>query len=293
MKRRRSPRRVRVALRPARARYRTRRVATSLLKPAVVLLLTAGTLAWGTGAVRETLSSAQWTRVQGVEIVPLSLQDGTPPEGFDRAIGLSAGDSQFAFSTWKISRRLLDQFPELERVRARRSLDGRVRVFFSRRRAVAKVWEGGQWLGMDKEGDLFPFRVFAPEEAPPEALMPEERLRPLPILAGVPPGSLARPYLEFADLLRRLPESWVRGFYKMKLTPSGNGLLYLKEGEVVHWGRPLPLPTLVQEKSRRLERVLKDARVAEGVDVARFVDDRRIAVKLKKESDAGRGTRDR
>jgi hypothetical protein len=273
-------RRLRVAYRPARARYRTR-AAASVLRPVLLLTALGGGLAWGGGQAREAWQRAAWNRIRAVEVAPASLQDGTPPEGFQRAVGLSAGQPTFGFSARDTAKRLQTQFPELARVRVRRTLNGGVKVVYHRRRAAAKVWSDGQWLGMDPDGGLFPLRVFAPEDAPPENVLPEERSRPLPIFANVPAGPAAAPSLAFVELLRRLPQPWARGFYKMKLTSGGQALLFLKEGPLVHWGDVTADEARVLAKAERLERVLRDPRTAGGVETARFVDDRRIAVKPK------------
>jgi hypothetical protein len=275
-----APRRVKVAFRPARARYRTK-AAVSVIKPLLALAVVAGALVWGVGTVRDVMTRSQWLRVSTVEIAPLALQDGTPPEGFDRAMGVKPGDSQFSFSARRLRKRLRAQFPELATVRVRRGLDGTVTILYARRVAVAKVWDKGQWLGMDMDGGVFPMRVFTPEDAPPENALPGESARPLPILSGVPSGDAARPYLEFVGLLQRLPQSWTRGFYKMKIAPSGRGTLYFKDGPTVVWGTPAPSEDVVRVKADRLARVLRDPRLVDGVETARFVDDRRIAVKPK------------
>gem|GEM_PF-2402776 len=276
-------RRNRVALRPARARYRTR-AAVSLAKPLVILAAGAGALFWGGSAARQAWIRADWNRVRAVILVPGAPQDGTVPDGMERALGIGAGDPLFGFSAGATERRLQLQFPELKSVRVRRTLDGKVRVVYLRRRAAAKVWDNGQWLGMDEEGGVFPLRVFAPEDAPPEGLLPEEGRQPLPIVSGVPPGPAARGPLEFAGILRRLPQPWARTFYKMKLAPSGEAVLFLKDGPVVRWGEPVPEEAVVQAKAERLERALRHPRLTGGAESVRFVDDRRIAVKPKLET---------
>ena len=288
MIRRGRPRSVRVAYRPARARYRTR-AAASVLKPLILIAAGAAVLAWGAGAAREAWGRAAWTRVRGVTVVPAALQDGAPPDGLERAAGISAGDSLFGFSSLAADRRLRTQFPELEEVRVRRTLEGRVRIVFRRRRAAAKVWDDGQWLGMDEEGGLFPLRVFVPEGdspgedssggAPPLSAL--ERNAPLPILSGVPAGPAARPALAFLDLFQRLPQPWAKGFYKMKLAPSGEAALFFKDGPLVRWGEVVVDEGVVFAKADRLERVLRDPRLKGGAESVRFVDDRRLAVKPK------------
>jgi cell division septal protein FtsQ len=206
----------------------------------------------------------------------------------ERALGVSVGDSLFGFSAGGTEKRLRLQFPELKSVQVGRTLAAQVRVVYLRRRAAAKVWDNGQWLGMDEEGGVFPLRVFAPEDAPPEGILPEERTRPLPILSGVSPGPSARAALEFAGILRRLPQPWARTFYKMKLASSGEAVLFLKDGPVVRWGEPAPEEAVVQAKAERLERALRHPRLAGGAESVRFVDERRIAVKPKLEA---RGSR--
>lgn len=292
MIRRRPVRRLRVAYRPAHARYRTR-AAASVVKPIFFLAVLAGGGAWGSTAARDAWARATWTRVKNVAVAPVSLRDGNPPEGFQRAIGIQPGDSFFTFSSGKTAERLEAQFPELDDVRIRRTLSGGVRVLFQRRRAAAKVWENGQWLGMDERGGVFPLRVFAPEDAPPPNVLPEESSRPLPILANVAAGPSARPILGFVEILRRLPQPWARGFYKMKMTPAGEALLYLKGGPVLLWGDVTRDEARIQAKSERLERVLHDPRLAEGVESVRFVDDRRIAAKpmIRQTSVAGKASK--
>ncbi len=272
-----------MAYRPARARYRTR-AAASVLKPLLLIAVGAAVLAWGAGAAREAWGRAAWTRVRGVAVVPATLQDGAPPEGFERAAGLSVGDSLFGFSTLATDRRLRSQFPELAEVHVRRTLHGGVRIVFQRRRAAAKVWNDGQWLGMDEEGGLFPLRVFAPEEdslggEPPLSAL--EKNAPLPILSGVPAGAAARPVLVFLDIFRRLPQPWAKSFYKMKLAPSGEAVLYFKDGPLLRWGEIVVDEGVVFAKAERLERVLRDPRLKDGAESVRFVDDRRLAVKPK------------
>jgi hypothetical protein len=194
----------------------------------------------------------------------------------------------FGFSAGAKERMIRTKFPELKSVQVKRTFDGRVRVVYLRRHAAAKIWDNGQWLGMDEEGGVFPLRVFAPEDAPPEGLLPEDRSQPLPIFSGVLPGPPARGALEFAAILRRLPQPWARSFYKMKLAPSGEVILFLKDGPVVRWGEPVTDEAVVQAKAERLERVLRHPRLAGGAETVRFVDERRIAVKPKLEVRAPR-----
>lgn len=274
-------RRVRIAYRPARARYRTR-AAASAVGPLLAVAAAIGLAVWGGLAARDAWSRADWIRVRSVVVAPLAGTDGAAPDGFERAVGVRPGDSLLSFSSGATAERLQEQFPELADVRVRRTLSGGVNVRFQRRQAAAKVWNDGEWMGMDDVGGLFPLRVFAPEDAPP----PEEKGRPLPILAGVPPGPAARPVLAFVGILQRLPQPWARGFYKMKLTSSGDALLFLKDGPVVRWGDVTSDEARVSAKADRLERVLRDPRLAAGAATVRFVDDRRLAVKLKETADA-------
>lgn len=275
------PRRLKAAFRPARARYRTR-AAASRLGPAVLLVAAAAGLSWGALRARDAWARAAFFRVSAVAVEPFSLQDGAPPEGFARAVGLSPGDPLFGFSARALTARLERDFPELGEVRVRRGWGGGVRVLFARRRAAAKVWLDGQWMGMDAEGGVFPLRVFAPEEAPPENLLPEERVRPLPILAGASAGAQGRQAAALLAVLARLPQPWARGFYKMKVSPSGEATLFLKDGPSVLWGDLSADERRAAAKSDRLERVLRHPRLGGAAPASvRFVDDRRVAVTPK------------
>jgi hypothetical protein len=267
-------RQVRVAYRPARARYRTRAYA-SAVRPLLSVVAVAGLSVWGFFAARNLWGRLGWARVRQVVVAPLG-SDMAPPEGFERAVGIRPGDSLFGFSADGTAVRLHEQFPELAQVRVHRALSGDVDVFYRRRQAQAKVWKDGEWMGMDGTGDLFPLRVFAPEDAPPE-----DKGRPMPILAGVPAGAAARPVLAFVGILQRLPQTWARGFYKIKLAPSGDALLFIKDGPLVRWGDAAPDEPRVLAKAERLERVLHDPRLAAGAESVRFVDDRRLAARPK------------
>jgi cell division septal protein FtsQ len=268
--------RVRVAFRPARARYRTR-AAASAIKPLMTAAAAGALAVYLAFLARDAWVKADWLRVRAVKVASLG-GDAAPPDGFERAVGIGAGDPLFGFSTGRTADRLHEQFPELAQVRVRRTLSGGVEVLFRRRQARAKVWEDGAWLGMDEDGELFPMRVFAPEDAPPD-----DGARPLPILADVPTGAAARPALAFVGILQRLPQPWARGFYKMKLVSSGEAVLFLKDGPAVRWGEVTEDEARVNAKAERLERVLRDPHlsVAGGASSVRFVDDRRLAVKLK------------
>jgi hypothetical protein len=61
--------------------------------------------------------------------------------------------------------------------------------------------------------------------------------------------------------------------------PSGDALLFLKDGSTIHWGDVTENEARVAAKSERLERVFQDPRMSGGVESVRFVDDRRLAVK--------------
>ena len=65
--------------------------------------------------------------------------------------------------------------------------------------------------------------------------------------------------------------------------PTAKAWLFLKDGPVVRWGDAVSDETLVFAKAERLERVLRDPRLAAGAETVRFVDDRRLAVKPKAE----------
>ena len=105
------------------------------------------------------------------------------------------------------------------------------------------------------------------------------------ILTNAPTGAEARPYMDFVSLVGKMPAPWARGFYKMKITLAAEAVLFLKDGLVVYWGAPSTDEEIVQAKAGRLERVLNDPRLGGAApERVRFVDDRRLAVKLKKET---------
>jgi cell division septal protein FtsQ len=253
-------------------KYRSRTAARSL-KPLFFMAAAAASLVWAGATLRDWWNRAEIFTVRRVTI------PSEAPAGMDRALGVAAGDRLFGFSPRETARRLHTQFPELASVRVRRGLAGDVRLEIQRRRPRARLWKDGQWYGMDGEGLLFPMRIFGPEDAPVEA----QEGKGLVILAGAAGGASAVPFLDFMELVGRLPQSWARGFYKMKLAPAGEAVLFLKDGPAVHWGEPAADALVIQAKAERLERVLKDERLLLGVETVRFVDDRRLAVKPKEE----------
>jgi hypothetical protein len=104
---------------------------------------------------------------------------------------------------------------------------------------------------------------------------PDEKL---PILAGVPAGERARPVLSFLEGLAGA-QPWVETLYKLKLDPDL--VLFLRDGAQVHWGELPADPGVLRAKALRLQRVLQDDALKPGAEYIRFVDDKRIAVKVK------------
>lgn len=269
-------RRHRATFRASHARYRWRLLGRGLF------LWTQRAFFLGLAAWLGSLGYAAWTRAEWLRVRNVEVAPGAP-EGLAGRVGVSAGDHLFGFKAREVEARLRAAYPELALARVRRSWDGSVRVAVGRRAAAAKVFRDGEWFGMDAAGALFPLRLAGTEDAPPD----DPAARRLIILAGVPEGEAALPALAFARRIQSLTDPWARRFYKMKLLPGGETALFLKDGPPVTWG-PLDVDEArVKAKSARLDRVLRHPALAGGAEYARFVDDRRIAVKPKERGAKG------
>jgi len=217
--------------------------------------------------------NSTWFKVKSVQI------DRDAPAGFTKRLGIAPGDHMFGFSARLLHARLLDSYPELEDVSIYRWPGGTVRVRVERRVPAAKTFDGERWLAMDAQGVLFP-------------LFDEKQGEGLTVVAGLS-GAAAVPLLEFVQRLKDEPADWARRVQKVKATSLASVFLYLEDGTPVYWGEVPKKEEILEMKTRRLERVLKDESLAAGVEYVRFVDNDRLAVKPKKieprEKGASRG----
>lgn len=215
-------------------------------------------------------TSARW-RIDRV------VYEGPIPAGLLENPPLKAGDGLFRFSARSLEKRLLGEFPQLEKADVRRGWDRVVTVRVAARRAAARRLEGDRWQGIDVDGRVFPL------ETPGDGLV---------ILAPAAAGDSPRVALALLEGLNETGEAWTERLYKIKMSPDGEAALYLAEDVPVHWGVVSLDPAVIDAKARRLGRVLSAPEARDGVSYARFVDDQRIVIKPKisdKESNAKTG----
>lgn len=234
----------------------------------LVFVASAAAAAWG--AVHVVGNSTRW-RIERV------TYEGPIPAGLLENPPLKAGDGLFGFSARGLEKRLLAEFPQLEKAAVRRGWDRAVTVRVAARRAAARRLEGDRWQGIDADGRLFPL------ETPGDGLV---------ILAPAAAGDSPLAALAFLERLNATREAWTERLYKIKMSPDGEAALYLAEDVPVHWGVVSLDPAVIDAKARRLGRVLSAPEARDGVVYARFVDDQRIVIKPKvmdKESNAQTG----
>jgi cell division septal protein FtsQ len=237
-----------VVLRQSRARYQRRRFGHLffvLTKQAVF----GGLVLWGAVAAHGFWNTSPWFHVTDVRV------EGLAPNGFHKRVGVVAGDHLFRFSAVTTQNRLLREFPEIAPVDIRRGFNRAVYFSVQKRRAVAKVFRGGAWQGVDGEGHLFPLDSS-------EALVT--------LGEGVP--------VSFLQDLLSLKEPWVRRLQELKMDSVGSVVLVLHDCPWVAWGPPL----LNKRKAIRLGRVLQDPALAAGADTIKFVENHRLVVKPKR-----------
>ncbi len=233
-----------------------------------LFLVSAGAAAWG--VAHGVGASTRWRidRVAYEGPVPAALLENPP---------LKAGDGLFRFSSRRIEKRLLAEFPQLEKASVRRGWNRVVTVRMSARRAVARRLEGDRWHGIDVDGRVFPLETVGDG---------------LVILSPGTVGDSPLGALMFLERINATREAWTERLYKIKMSPDGEAVLYLSEDLPVHWGPVALDPAVVVAKARRLGRVLSAPEARDGVVYARFVDDQRIVIKpknLEKEPNAQTG----
>jgi cell division septal protein FtsQ len=211
---------------------------------------------------------AFWAQSDHFRIQEVAAAPGAP-EGLVQALGVEPGDHLFGFSTRKAAARLKKDFPELRKVNVRRGWNRHVWVSFEKRVPEARLLEGEKWWGMDREGTVFPLATTGGSEK-------------LTILAGAPAGSQALPVMSFVKNLKASEIPWTQRLYKVKIISGREAHLFLEEGARVYWGPLTPDPRTLAVKARRLQQVLQDQALAQGVEYVRFVDDARLAAKPKK-----------
>jgi len=211
------------------------------------------------GAYQVIGTSARW-RIERV------AYEGPIPAGFLENPPLKAGDGLFRFSARSLEKRLLGEFPQLEKATVRRGWDRVVTVRVAARRAAARRLESDRWQGIDAAGRVFPL------ETPGDGLV---------ILAPAAAGDSPLAALAFLERLNATREPWTERLYKIKMFPDGEAALYLADDVPVHWGVVSLDPAVIDAKTRRLGRVLSAPEARDGVAYARFVDDQRIVIKPK------------
>jgi cell division septal protein FtsQ len=234
----------------------------------LVFLGSAAGLAWGAYHFWETSPALRVRQI---------LVEGPALPGWAENPPLKPGAPLFGFSSRAIEKRLRERYPRLGDVSVRRGWDRSVRIHLSPRVPEARLFLSEQWWGVDGSAHLFPL----PDEGAglPILVLPTEKPDPA--------GALA-----FLAALRAAKEPWTESLYKIKISPDGEATLLLAGELPVFWGEALPEPDRVAAKARRLGRVLSAPEALDGLEYARFVDDRRVAIKPleKKETHGKTGT---
>lgn len=223
----------------------------------LAFVASAAAAAWG--AYHVVGASTRW-RIERIAYegpIPAGLLDNPP---------LKAGDGLFRFSARSLEKRLLGEFPQLEKAAVQRGWDRVVTVRVAARRAVARRLDGDRWSGIDADGRVFPL------ETTGDGLV---------ILAPASAGDSPLVALAFLERLNATREAWTERLYKIRMSPDGEAALYLADDVPVHWGVVSLDPAVIDAKARRLGRVLSAPEARDGVAYARFVDDQRIVIKPK------------
>lgn len=262
-------RRQKVALRKSHLRYRW----GALLHSFWVVGrwgLAAALAVWMVGTLHLVWRDADWFKVRRVMVDPEA------PANLAQALPVKTGDHLFGFSPNETGLALERKFPGLSEVSVRRWWDGSVRVSVEKRKPVARMFDGEKWLGLDAQGVLFPLTE------------PGDSWMGLPVYAGAA-GRRAVPVIQFFAALKETEIPWTKRLVKFRAASSSHIFLYLEDGTPLYWGGLPEEERLLRQKARRLERVLQDEMLAGGVAYARFVDNTRIAVKLKKPEEKSAG----
>jgi cell division septal protein FtsQ len=227
-----------------------------LLLKGVVFVGSAIGLAWGAHWVWEKTALLTISQVQ---------VDGPVLPGWVESPPVKVGQALFSFSAGRVERRLLERYPQLESVHIQRRLDRGVSVRLGLRTPVAKMAvDKDRWNGVDAGGSFFPL---------------EGEGVKLPIFSLPAKGKETAAALAFLAALRATKESWTDRLYKLKISTDGEGILFLEGDIPLHWGEVNTDSGLVARKVRRVGRVLAAPEAANGIEYARFVDDRRVVIK--------------
>jgi cell division septal protein FtsQ len=259
---------LKVAVRRSHAAYRWRGFAEAVgfwVKGALFVGSAAG-LAWG---AHWTWEKTALLTVAGVRV------DGPALPGWAEDPPVKAGQPLFSFSSGRVERRLLERYPQMESVRVRREWDRTVTLRFVLRRPLARVQSGGGWNGVDRAGAVFPL---------------ENGGADLPILGLPAADSAPGPAMAFWAALRETKELWTDSLHKITMSSDGEAVLFLTGEVPVYWGEVRTDPVLVAQKARRIQRVLSAPESMNGIEYARFVDDRRVVIKPRVAEPKGKGT---
>lgn len=247
-----------MAVRKSRVAYQWRSLAQGLARVAkgTLFLGSAVGLAWGAAHL--------WNSSTVLRISQVTVEGPALP-GWAEHPPLKAGQSLFSFSARRLERRLLERYPQLEAVRVRRRWDRGVTLALLPRTPVARVSGSDGWKGVDRSGVVFPI---------------DNRGAGLPLIVSASPQDPLAPALAFLALLRATKEPWTEGLNKIRMSPDGEAVLQLADDLPIYWGDVVLEGRLVTAKARRLGHVLTAPEADAGLAHVRFVDDRRVIIKL-------------
>jgi hypothetical protein len=125
--------------------------------------------------------------------------------------------------------------------------------------------DGDRWRGMDAGGAFFPL---------------EGDGRKLPIFSLPAKGKETATALAFLAAIRATKESWTDRLYKLKMSSDGEGFSFWRAIFRCHWGEVNTDSRLVAPEAFGGFSVCWTApESANGIEYARFVDDRRVVIK--------------